>query len=222
MTTYVLVNNNQVINGPRAWNYRSFESTLEEDLEIIIKLPMSKTDEEIIVIDENTKIYASELVYQNFNNKIEHLHGPFWDFTSGKAIGTFQIVENSIVSIKNTLKALVAENRWRKEIAGTTATIQNMEVIVNTTRDGRDIFFQKYMLMGENDTVQWKFSKSWLTLTKLDIGIAVTAGATYIQSQFEWETTKISEIDACVTAQELDLIDLGDPVRSMPASTISE
>ena len=183
---------------------------------------MSKTDEEIIVIDENTKIYASELVYQNFNNKIEHLHGPFWDFTSGKAIGTFQIVENSIVSIKNTLKALVAENRWRKEIAGTTATIQNMEVIVNTTRDGRDIFFQKYMLMGENDTVQWKFSKSWLTLTKLDIGIAVTAGATYIQSQFEWETTKISEIDACVTAQELDLIDLGDPVRSMPASTISE
>ena len=56
MTTYVLVNNNQVINGPRAWNYRSFESTLEEDLEIIIKLPMSKTDEEIIVIDENTKI----------------------------------------------------------------------------------------------------------------------------------------------------------------------
>ena len=38
MTAYVLENNNQVLNGPRVWNYRSFESTLEEDLEILGKL----------------------------------------------------------------------------------------------------------------------------------------------------------------------------------------
>lgn len=216
MTAYVLAHNNQVINGPRAWNYRSFESTLEEDLEIAFKLPMSKTDEDVIVIDENTKIYAAELVYQSYNSKIEYLHGPFWDFTSGKAIGTFQIVANEIEAIKNTLKDRVTANRWRKEVAGTTATIQSTVVTVDTARGNRDIFVQKYLLMGENDTVQWKFPEGWLTLSKSELGTAVSAGAIHVQSQFEWEAAKLSEIDACTTAQALNVIELGDISTVIP------
>lgn len=208
MTTYVLVHNNQVLNGPRNWNYRSFESTLEDDLDLKVKLPMKKEDDSIFVIDSNTKIYPAELVYQEYNAKIEHLHGPFWDFSTGKAIGTFEIVPNEILGVKNVLKAKVSENRWKKEVAGIKVTIQNKEVSVDTSREGRNIFVQKLLLMSDTETVQWKFPEGWVILTKADLSQLVTAGVSYIQQQFDWEALKIQEIDACETLDELDKVEL--------------
>lgn len=212
MTAYVLENNQIVLNGPRAWNYRSFESTLEEDLEIIYKLPLSKTDEEIIAIDENTHIYPARYEYPSYNQKIEYLHGPFWDFSTGIAIGTFEVLPIQIEFIKQNLKQKVAENRYNKENAGTKITIQDTEVTVDTSRDNRNIFVQKYLLMSDTDTVQWKFPERWLTLTKEELGLVVSVGATYIQEQFDWEVLKGVEIDSKQTAEELDLVDVGDPV----------
>lgn len=209
---YVLENNNTVLNGPRAWNYRSFESTLDEDLEISYKLPMSKTDDEIITIDDNTHIYPAELIQQNYNPKIEYLHGPFWDFSTGKAIGTFEIVQHSIESIQNTLKAKVADNRWIKENKGITVTVQDTEISIDTSRGNRDIFIQKYLLLSDNDTLQWKFAQAWLVLSKQDLGVIVNAINRYIQAQFDWEAEKIAEISSALTHEELDLIDLGNPV----------
>jgi hypothetical protein len=208
MTAYVLVHNGFVINGPRAWNYRSFESSLEEECEISYKLPMSKSDEEIITIDENTKIYAAELVYPNYNPKIEYPHGPFWDFSSGKAIGTFQVLETPIDSIKNTLKAQVADIRWRKETSGKKITIQGTEVFISTSRDQRINYSQKYLLMAESDTVQWKFNEGWLTLSKTELGQIVSAIDSHVESAFTWEGNKNTQIDACTTAAELDALNL--------------
>ena len=208
MTAYVLVHNGFVINGPREWNYRSFESSLEEECEIAYKLPMSKNDEEIIEIDANTKIYDAELVYPSYNSKIEYPHGPFWDFSSGKAIGTFQVLPTPIDLIKNTLKARVAEIRWRKEIAGMITNVQGTDVFVDTSREMRDVFVQKYILINDNETVQWKFKSGWFTLTKTEINYIAVAIANHIQTQFDWEIAKNAEIDACTTAQELDAINL--------------
>lgn len=212
MTTYVLENNNYVLNGPRTWNYHSFESTLEEDLEIEYKLPMSKTDEEIITIDENTHIYPARYVYPSYNEKIEYLHGPFWDFSTGTAIGTFEILPIAIEHIKSNLKQKVAANRYNKENAGTKITIQDTEVSIDTSRDNRNIFVQKYLLMSDTDTVQWKFPEGWKTLTKEQLGLVVSRGAAYIQEQFDWEVAKGIEIDSKETAEELDLVDVGNPV----------
>jgi len=208
MTAYVLVHNGFVINGPRAWNYRSFESSLEEDCEITYKLPMSKNDEEIIEIDANTKIYAAELVYPSYNSKIEYPHGPFWDFSTGKAIGTFQVLSTPIELIKNTLKSKVSEIRWRKETAGMITNVQGTDVFVDTSREMRDVFVQKYILMNDNETVQWKFNSGWFTLTKTEINSIAVAIANHIQTQFDWEVSKNAQIDVCTTAQELDAINL--------------
>jgi hypothetical protein len=209
MTAYVLENNNYVINGPRTWNYRSFESTLEEDLEIEYKLPLSKTDEEIITIDENTHIYPARYEYPNYNQKIEYLYGPFWDFSTGTAIGTFEVLPIQVEFIKQNLKQKVAINRYIKENAGTKVTIQDTEVSIDTSRENRNIFVQKYLLMNESDTVQWKFPEGWKTLTKEELGLVVSTGATYIQEQFDWEVSKGIEIDSKETAEELDLVDVG-------------
>lgn len=208
MTAYVLVHNNFVINGPREWNYRSFESSLEEDCEIQFKLPMSKKDEEIIEIDENTKIYAAELVYPSYNPKIEYPHGPFWDFSTGKAIGTFQVLKTPVDLIKSALKEKVAEIRWRKEILGTQTTIQSIDVLLNTERVKRDVYAQKYLLMADDETVQWKFPQQWLTVTKQEMKQIVDCIDSHVQNVFAWEVNKIAAIDSCTTAKQLDAINL--------------
>jgi len=204
---YVLEHNNQVINGPRQWNYRSFESTLEEDLEIIQKLPLKKEDNSTIEIDSNTHIYRAELREPEYNPTFEYLHGPFWDFLSGIAIGTYTVESYDVETIKGKLKSIITANRYIKEISGVKTTIQSTEVTIDTSRDGRNIFVQKYILMGDTDTVQWKFPEGWLTLTKSELGLVVATGAGYIQSQFDWEANKIAEIDACTTVDELKLVE---------------
>jgi hypothetical protein len=203
---YVLINNNQVINGPRAWNYRSFESTLEDDLEITTKLPLQKTDNDPIIIDEDTKILPATLIYQDYNPKIQYLNGPFWEFSDTLATGTFVIEPNNIDAVKNDLISKVAANRYAKEISGVKVTIQNTEVTIDTARGNRDIFVQKYLLMSDTDTVQWKFPECWLTLTKSDLGLIVSTGATFVQEQFNWEEGKVVEIKACTTLEELDAV----------------
>lgn len=209
---YVLVNNNSVLNGPRNWNFRSFESTLNEELEIEFKLPMIYDSEDIIVIDENTKIYSVRFEPPGYNSITHFLHGPFWDFTSGIAIATYEIHEIPLDQIKNSFKEKVANNRWIKESEGVKVTIQTIEVTVDTSRDNRDIFFQKYLLMGENDVSGWKFPEGWLEITKQELGLIVATGAGWIQTAFDWEKNKAIEIDNCTTVEELLLVDLGDPV----------
>lgn len=209
---YVLIQNGYVINGPRNWNYRSFESTLEEDCEIVYQLPMSYDSPTPIEIAEGVRILPAVLEPHDFNPKIEYLHGPFWNFDNDLATGTYQTMSHAVEGVQGNLKARIADNRYNREISGVKVTIQNQEVTIDTSRDGRTIFVLKYVLMGDNDTVEWKFPECWLTLTKTDLGIAVAAGAAHIQTAFEWEANKIAEIDACTTLQQLNAVDLGDPV----------
>jgi hypothetical protein len=206
---YVLEHNNQVINGPRQWNYHSFESSLEDDLDIIQKLPARKEDNFIIEIDSNTHIYKAELISPEYDPKFEYLHGPFWDFTTGIAVGTYTKETYDTNTIKGKLKEIVTANRYTKEISGVKTTVQGLEVSIDTSRDGRNIFVQKYVLMQDTDVAEWKFPEGWLTLTKSELGQIVSVGASYIQSQFDWEKNKMIEIDGLQTVEELKLVDLG-------------
>ena len=97
--------------------------------------------------------------------------------------------------------------RWVKEGKGVTLTIQNTEVWCDTSRGNRDIFLQKYTIMPDNTTINWKFPNDiWLELTKSELGYIVSEGSTYIQSCFDWEASKAAIIDACTTLAELDAL----------------
>lgn len=209
---YVLVKDGRVINGPRKWNFRSFEATLEEDCEVIYKLPMSYNSETPIEIVEGIRIVSAVLQPHAFNPKIEYLHGPFWTYIADVAVGTYETVPHSIESVQNTLKARIADNRYTREVSGVKITIQGQEVTGDTSRERRDTYAMTYILMADDDTVQWKFPEGWLTLNKTEMGGVVAAGAEHIQTAFEWEASKVAEINACTTLEQLDAVDLGDPV----------
>ena len=203
---YVLVENDIVINGPRPWSFRAFQSTLREELDITVALPTAKSDGLPINIAEGVRILPVDITLPEYNPKIQFLHGPFWTFSSDVASGTYQVENLDIGTVKSNLKNIVAANRYNREIAGCTCVLQNITVSIDTTRDGRNIFVQKYLLMAENDTVEWKFPEAWLNITKAELGEVVQCGAAHIQDQFNWEASKVIEIDAATTLSELDAI----------------
>ena len=204
---FVIVYQNSVILGPMRWNRFRFENEIAEELEIQVTLPDRNDNLQAIVINQDLKILPVVGTPEpQYNSKIQFLNGPFWQFTETQAISSYVAQDKTIEAVKNQLKSEVANERYRKEISGVKTTIQNTEITVETDRETRNVFVQKFTLMGENDTVNWKFPETWLTLTKADLGAVVAAGVQHIQSQFDWEMNKVTEIDACTTLTQLDQV----------------
>lgn len=203
---YVLVHKERVLVGPRNWNRAMFDGALEK-LKISFLLPLRDPQELPIIIDDDTYVTNASLTIPPHNEKIESYHGPYWDFSNKSlAVGTYGIQERPIGSIQEIVKNLAAAERYRRETSGTRVTIQDLEVFLDTSREGRNIFIQANSMMGNDDTINWKFSEGWLTLTKSDMNTIVSSINQHIQAAFNWEKSKIQEVEAATTAAELDAI----------------
>lgn len=212
---FVIVYQNSVILGPSRWNRFRFENTIFEECdEFSVTLDNRNDGLSAIDVSADIKILPVQGTPDPaFNSKIEMLHGPFWEFTDTAAISSYIVNPLPVEAVKNQLKAVLADERYKKEIAGTTITVQSTTVTIDTARGSRDIMTQQYLLMGDSDSVLWKFPQSWLTLTKSEVGDIVRAGAAYVQTQFQWEAELIADIDAAATLEQLDAIVIVDPVR---------
>ena len=199
---YALIYDNRVVVGPMNWNIAIFQGALRRK-DIQYSLPRTAPDDLPLIIDEHAKIMQVEEIRPELKASVEYYYGPLWDVTGTKAIANYEVHDTPIESARYNLKQLAAQERYKKEILGTTATIQDHLVTIDTNRGARDIFVQKYLLMAESDTVNWKFPETWLTLTKSDLGLCVTAANQYIQQCFDRELNISEQIDQAQNKQEL-------------------
>jgi hypothetical protein len=222
---YVITNQAEggfILLGPVPWNARYFSAVISDELDEEITIGKSQEDQVPINIQNGDVFIRRCYTHHNeiTNPKIQQHGSPVWEYFETPEIidgvpyhakATYPVVEKNIDMIKYELKKLTADERWKKESQGIVLTIQGNEVWCDTSRGNRDIFMQKFLLMGENDIVRWKFPSMWLDLTKTDLGIIVSQGAAYIQQQFDWESQIISQVDAATTAQELADIVIIEP-----------
>ena len=204
---YALIYQNRVIVGPMDWNRALFSGALESK-KITFGLPRVAPETLPLIVNEETKICTVTEVREEINPLVQYHYGPLWDVSGDVAIATYQATNTQIEFARDNYKNAIAAKRYLKEISGGTTVIQGTNVSLDTTRDGRNIFVQKYMLMGENDTVHWKFPEGWLLLTKSELGQTVAAGAAHIQAAFDWELSKAEAVDAAQTTEELLLINI--------------
>lgn len=203
---YLLVENKQTIHlGPTFWRHRFIQSELD-DIGVVFTVPPVEPNGHLKITDTVEIFPVSSLYTPNHDSTYEQLSGPFWLFTDTEATGIYSVVQKPLETIKSELKALAAAERYKREVAGAKAIIQDQEVFVDTSRDGRNIFVQKYAMMSDTDTVKWKFPEMWLTLTKSELGQIIAAGAAYVQSQFDWESGIIIQIDAANFVEQLKQI----------------
>jgi hypothetical protein len=199
---YAVIYDNRVLVGPMNWNRGMFQGALERK-GIHHALSRTAPNNLPLIIDEHAKIMRVDEIRPEMKSLVEFYYGPLWDITEETAIANYEVHDSPIESMRYNLKQLAAQERYKKEVLGTTATIQDHIVTIDTNRGARDIFVQKYLLMADSDTVNWKFPEIWLTLTKQDLSLAVQAGAQYIQSCFDWELTMAEQIDLAEAKEQL-------------------
>lgn len=209
MLYFVLEHEKKVINGPRLWNQYSFQSTLSDELGIDFVLPTFKNDSDIITISDNIHIYPAELRHKSCDVNFEYLHGPLWDYTNDIAIGTFEVLQHDLPIIKRNLKGVVASQRYLKEITGTSLIIQDETLFIETNRDAKSVFFQKYITQIDGEVIKWKFNNTWLDLTKNDMLDILTAINSHIQLQYDWEAEQSTIIESCTSLDSLKSLKLG-------------
>lgn len=209
MTLYAIAHGTSVIHGPKPWNKRSFESVLRDDLDIQDAVLDVAEPNDVVTVFVDIKIWPVEILPRpNFNSKTQHLQGPYWTFKTDKVEMSYVAEDLPIDFVKDTLKAAITSNRYDKEIAGFTATVQGYSVTCDTSREGRKIFSDTYIIMSDGDVINWKFPERWIAISRSDLGAIVLAGKQHIQSCFDWEKTKHDEIDSKTTLAELDSVEL--------------
>lgn len=217
---YVITNHNEgnfVLLGPVSWNARYFSVVISDELDEDIVILKDQENQVPIRINNGDIIIRRCYTYHNeiANARIQEHSSPVWEyFEQPEIIGgiefhakaTYHVIDKNIDIVKIDLKSEVANERWNRENKGITLNIQGQDVWCDTSRGNRDIFLQKYVMMGDTDIVRWKFPSCWLDLTKTELGYIVSQGSAYIQQQFNWEAQIISDIDAATTLSELATI----------------
>jgi hypothetical protein len=208
---YAVIYKNRVIVGPMDWNRAIFQGSLEKE-GVAAGIPRVAPEVLPYIINEDVKIALVEEQRPEINPMVEYHYGPQWDLSGEKAVAVYEVIDTLVEFARYNFKVKAAEARWKKETAGTAISIQGVEVSLDTSRDGRNIFIQKYSIMAEEEVVNWKFSEGWLALTKSDLRSIVSAGSNYIQACFDWEKTINDAIDAASTKEELLVI--GDQIKA--------
>lgn len=218
---YAVVYKNRVIVGPMGWNRGIFQGSLEKE-NIKQTLPRVAPEDLPYVVNEDAKIMLVEEVRPEMNPMVEYYYGPLWDVTGDVAIANYEVRDGTIEDARYNLKQLAAQERWKKEIAGTKVTVQDTEVTIETDRETRNIFLQKYALMQDDELVNWKFPERWLTLTRTELSQVIATGASYIQGCFDWEKTINDEIDTSNTKEELLAIEIVEPKEENRPNRLAE
>lgn len=208
---YVITNHNEqnfVLLGPITWRPRFISSVLSDDLDQEIEV--TAADEARVPFDiiPGVTIRKAVTQYEEINDKIHAYDGPFWDYSGedGIAVASFTKRDKPLSIVKHDLKQLAAAERWKREVAGIELEIDDTVLKVDTERDSRNILVQAAMLLGDDDTVGWKFLNTWKVLTKQQVLYIVGAVKNHVEECFQWEVALDQEIDACETLEELDAI----------------
>jgi hypothetical protein len=215
---YVITHHHQydeVLLGPIEWRPSFIASVLQSDLDLNFKPNVLMSDEQRVPFsldfNSNVRIRKYAEVREEINPKIQRHEGPFWSYTDDVATGTYTAANKGLNLIKGEQKNLVTSERYNKEVSGTKVTIQGQEVFVDTSRNGRTVYNEKYQLLADSETINWKFNQIWLTLTKEELKQIVDVVNAHVQSSFDWEMSKHNEIETLSTHEELDAFTFVEP-----------
>ena len=207
---YVITQHNKIILGPIEWNASYISSVLQNDLDLDQRPTVLPSDVFKVPYYILPEIYVRHAVIQKpeYNAKIEKFGGVDWTFDENNAYANYTIIDKDIDEVKGELKNVVASKRWDREKVTISILIQGINVAISTDRDSRRVFFDKLVVMDDSDLCSWKFSEAWVNLTKSDINTIVRSIDTHVQEAFDWEYSKLTQINSCSTLAELDQINL--------------
>ena len=189
---FLITHNNNVILGPMKWNARRFTEVIEDDCEITVTLPT--TNDAYYEVNDEIKIYPVQgTPNPEYNSKTEYLHGPFYTYVDNVAISSMVVEQLPLSAAQNFVKQEAANVRWTKQNAGVKVTLNSVEYTFATDLQTKSTFHQ--YITSNLESVNWKVNQdTWIVLSKSDIQTVFNSIVNHVQSAFDWEVAKLSEI----------------------------
>lgn len=200
------IHNNSLILGPMGFNVRMINSELE-DLELEDRIStQSYTNIPIHFSDELTHLLLLEKEVPAYDSKYHNLGNFNWEIIEENNVPvkvklTYPLVEKTIKEVKYSRKQEVTAYRKEKENKIISLTINETEIKIATSREERLILASK--LSALPGLHNYKFSNTWLEITTENLQYIITEIDKVVQSAYDWELSKLQEIDACQTLDEI-------------------
>lgn len=202
---YALVNQNQVILTQGNWNPIMFNNVLAEECGVYKRVYIADEANVPLIFNDETKILKYFDLKPNYNSRIEWIDGPIYEITENHVVGSYIVKQLDLDIAKGNLKNQLPGLRYGKEIQTIQAIVQNKFVTIRTDRDTRAVLSANALGCGDG-YVNWKFDNEWLQLTKDDLISLLQQTNQSTQEAYDWEYSKMIEIDNCKTLEQIDKI----------------
>ena len=203
---YALIHNSQLILGPIQYNYRMINGELEE-LEIDARVTPRDYENIPIRFDDLTFLIPVVQLTPEHDTRFQSVGNFTWEIIQENDIPvrvemTYPISNKTLEQIKEEYKKQLPDIRRQKETQIIDVTINDTIVQVSTAREERVSFVSK--LVSSPGPHNFKFENNvWLQITTTELEYVISQIDAKVQEAFDWEYTKVQEIDACETGEDV-------------------
>ena len=204
---YALIHNSQLILGPIQYNYRMINGELEE-LEIESRVTPRDYENIPIRFDDFTFLVPVVQTIPEHDTRFQSVGNFTWEIIQENEIWpsgvemTYPISNKTLEQIKEEYKTRLPDIRRQKETQIIDVTINDTIVQVSTAREERVSFVSK--LVSSPGPHNFKFENNvWLQITTTELEYVISQIDAKVQEAFDWEYTKVQEIDACETGEDV-------------------
>ena len=203
---YALIHNSQLILGPIQWNYRLINGELE-DLEIDARVSPRDYENVPFTFDENTYLIPAVQIIPEYDGRFQSVGNFDWEIIQENDVPvrvemTYPISNKTLDQIKQEYKSQLPDIRRQKETQIIDVTLGETTVQVSTSREERVSFVSK--LVSSPGPHNFKFENDvWLQITTTELEYVISQIDAKVQEAFDWEYSKVQEIDACETGEDV-------------------
>ena len=216
---YALIHNSQLILGPIPYNYRMINGELEE-LEIDARVTPRDYENIPIRFDDLTFLVPVTQIIPEHDTRFQSVGNFTWEIIQENEIWpsgvemTYPISNKTLEQIKEEYKTRLPDIRRQKETQIIDVTINDTIVQVSTAREERVSFVSK--LVSSPGPHNFKFENNvWLQITTTELEYVISQIDAKVQEAFDWEYTKVQEIDACETGEDVYNVVIVEPVEEV-------
>lgn len=203
---YALIHDSQIVLGPIGFNYRMFNSELEE-LGLEYRVIPKDYDRVPIYFNDKTCLLPVVQNIPEYDDRLQEPENSEWEIIKENDIPirvefTYSIIDKSLEKIKSDYKQPLSAFRQQKE--NVLIDINLSGTVVNVSTDFRERLSFVTKLVSSPGPHKFKFRNGvWKEITTAELEYIISQIDAKVQEAFDWEYAKIQEIDACTTGEEV-------------------
>jgi hypothetical protein len=206
-----LIHKDSLLLGPMGFNVRMINSELR-DLELSDFITsQSYLDLPIHFSDGITHLVPIEEIIPQYDSRYQNTRNFIWEISKEnevpvKVFFTYLIENRTLDEVKHNRKQEVPGIRKRKENTIITLKINGVDIKVSTSKEERISLSTK--LSSSSGPYNFKFLNTWLDINTEQLQYILNEIDKVVQSAFDWELSKILEIDSCNSIDEVYSVEI--------------